>query len=58
MNIIKQAEVMRRFRRDYQFVYEHITHCTSPSRNSQQQQQMQGAGGVLDAAGMKFGCHF
>ena len=50
---------MRRFRRDYQFVYEHITHCTSPSRNSQQQQQqqqmnvlqMQGAGGVFDAAG-------
>jgi len=25
---------MRRFRRDYQFVYDHITHCTSPSRNS------------------------
>ena len=24
---------MRRFRRDYQFVYDHITHCTSPSRN-------------------------
>eukprot|EP01032_Pedospumella_encystans_P013316 gene13316-15338_t len=47
-----QAEVMRRFRRDYQFVYEHITHCTSPSRNSQQQHQpMQGAGGAFDAAG-------
>lgn len=33
-SFFSQAEIMRRFRRDYQFVYDHITHSSSPSRQS------------------------